>query len=502
MQFNVGMLLTMRSRLEPEKIGLTFEGQTFTYREINESCNRWAHAFTGLKVKKGDRIGILLRNCNEFLEAYFGLVKIGAVLVPLNWRLTQPELQYICRNSGVRSLIYGEEFSQAVEAIGSKLEIQDYVCVGAGTHRGKDLSFINQFPTSEPRIAASGDDAALVVYTSGTTGLSKGAVMTHENLFWGSTLIVVAFDIRSEDRVLAVMPLFHLVGLTWPGMVDVQKGCTTVLMRDFDPLKILVTIQNEKVNEFMMVPTMLHRIAQVPNFDRYLTTVRWIASGGAPLSVPMIRRFTSLGIEVGQLYGCTEGGVTVLTPKKGLEKQGSVGVPQWGQENRVVDEKGNDVTLGEVGEILVRGPAVMKEYWNNPEATKEAIRDGWFHTGDLGRLDDDGYLYIVDRKTDMIKSGGEKIYPIEIENVLSAHPEIAEVAVIGEPDDVWGERVCAVILPKAGETLTPEEIVDFCQGKLARYKIPKRVVLREQPLPRNAAGKVLKRALREEHSAG
>jgi fatty-acyl-CoA synthase len=455
-------------------------------------------------VEKGNRIGILLKNCNEFLEAYFGLAKIGSIIVPLNWRLTPQELEYICKDSGLRGLIYGGEFSQTVEAIRPKLGIQHYFSVGAsGPPWAKDSSFVNQFPATEPELAATGEDPALILYTAGTTGYPKGAVRSHEGLFWLSVEFLFATDTRSEDRVLTALPLFHMGGLLSPGMVNVHKGCTTVLMKDSDPLRMLETLQKEMINACVMVPTMLQRMTQVPDFERYLKTVRWILSGGAPLPVPLIRTYTTLGVKVAQGYGSTEGGMnTFIGPEKSVEKPGSVGLPFFHHQIRVVDEKGADAVPGEVGEILVKGPSVMKEYWNNPQATKEAIRDGWYCTGDLGRLDEDGYLYIVDRETDMIKSGAEKIYPIEIENVLYAHPKITEVAVIGQPDEIWGEKVVAVARPKAGETLTPEEVIDFCQGKLARFKIPKHVILREQPLPRNVAGKVLKGVLREEYAAG
>jgi fatty-acyl-CoA synthase len=503
MQFNVGMLLTRRSRLEPDKIGLAFEGQSLTYRELNERCNRWAHAFTDLGVRKGDRVGILLKNCNEFLEAYFGLAKIGSIIVPLNWRLTPPELEYMCKDSGLRVLICGAEFSQPLETIRPKLEIQHYLSVGVtGPPWAKDSSFVSQFPTTEPKLATTGEDPALILYTAGTTGYPKGTVRPHESLFWFSAELLLAADMRSEDRIFTALPLFHGPGLIFAGMANVHKGCTTVLMKDPDPLKMLETIQKETINGCVIVPTMLQRMTQVPYFETYLKMVRWVLSVQT-VPVPLMRTYTALGVKVQQTYGSTEAGWgTFIGPEQSARKPGSAGLPFFHTEIRIVNEEGVDVIRGDVGEILVKGPDVMKEYWNNPQATKEAIRDGWCYTGDLGRLDEDGYLYILDRKTDMIKSGGEKVYPIEVENVLHAHPKIAEVAVIGQSDEVWGEKVCALVRLKEGEILLPEELIDFCEGKLARYKIPKRVVMREQPLPRNAAGKVLKRVLREEYAAG
>jgi len=500
MEFNVGTLLTKRAQLEPEKPGLLFQEKAFSYREFNERSNRWAHAFADLGVKKGDRVGLLLMNCNEFLEAYFGLAKMGVVLVLLNWRLAPPELEYICKDSGLKNLIYGEEFTQAVEAIKPRLKVKNYVCVGQQAPSwAKEASFITQYSATEPKLAGGGDDPAVIMYTSGTTGRPKGAVLTHNNFFWASTTILATLDFRLGDRVLVVMPLFHIGALIF-SISDVHKGCTTVLMKAFEPLKMLETIQKERIDAFLAVPTMLHLMAQVPNFAQYMSGVRWLLSGAAPVPVPLIQTYMQHGIKIQQVYGLTEttGPAAAINPEKAIEKAGSTGLPFFHNEIRVVDEKGADVATGQVGEVLVKAPHVMKKYWKNPQATAETIKEGWLYTGDLARVDEEGYIYIVDRKKDMIISGGENIYPAEVENVLYAHPKIMEVAVIGQSDETWGEAVCAVVRPKAGETLTAEEVIDFCQGKLARYKIPKRVIFTDQPLPRNPAGKVLKRVLREQ----
>jgi len=504
MELNVGLFLTKRARLEPEKTALVFEGESFSYREFNERSNRWAHAFLDMGVRKGERVGLLLVNRPEFLEAFFGLSKIGAVGVPLNWRLAPPEIEYICKDSGLKGLIYEDGFTEAVEAIRPALKLKEYVCVGQKTPSwAKGAEFIAQHPETEPQIAGGGDEPAMIMYTSGTTGRPKGAVLTHSNLFWASTAILVTLDFRPDDRVLVVLPLFHIGAFIF-SVVDVHKGCTTVLMRAFEPLKMLETIQKERIDAFLAVPTMLQFMTQVPDFAQYLSGVRWLLSGAAPVPVPLIQTYMDHGVKIQQVYGLTEtsGPAAVIGSEKALEKAGSTGLPFFHNEIRVVDERGRDASPGQVGEVLVRGPHVMKEYWKNPEATAETIKEGWLHTGDLGRLDEEGYLYIVDRVKDMIISGGENVYPAEVENVLYAHPAVAEVAVIGQPDEQWGEMVCAVVRAKEDAALTAEELISFCEGKLGRYKIPKRVILTDEPLPRNPAGKVLKRVLRGQFSGG
>jgi fatty-acyl-CoA synthase len=497
------MLLTRRAQSNADGFAFLLDGETTTYRDFNERSNQWANTLAECGISHGDRVGILLPNSEEFLEAYFGLAKIGVTLVPLNWRLAPTEVEYLCKDSRLDCLIYGESLTKTVDAIKSNLTLREYVCVG-GTHPpnwARDLNFVRQHPTSEPKLEGGGDHPLLILYTSGTTGFLKGALLTHDNMLSNlvSQMAVPYLSLASEDRMLVVAPLFHLAGLFYAGIVDVYVGCATVLMTAFDPLKMLETILNYKVTAFNSVPTMLQRLAHIPNFSSYLSSVRWITVGSAPVPAPLIQTYLRNGIRIAQIYASTEAGlVSVMDPTKILEKPNSVGLPALNQEIRVVDETDLEVPLGEVGELLVRGPTVMKGYWNNPKATEEAIKDGWFHTGDLARLDEDGFLFLIDRKKDMIISGGENIYPVEIEKVLELHPKIAEAAVLGQPDEIWGESVCAVIRPKAGEKLTVDEVLDFCKGKLARFKMPRNVVFTKESLPVNQAGtKLDKRALRE-----
>ena len=409
MDLNFGTLLTKRAQLEPARPAVVFQGRTFSFRELNDRSNRWANAFADLGLRKGDRVGMLLMNCSEFIEAYFGLLKIGAILVPLNTRLAPQELESICRYSGLQSLIFGAESRETVEAIRSRLQVREYLSVGMKAPSwARSLEFVYQFPGSEPRLAACGDDPAFVFFTAGTTGSSKGAVLTHQNLFWWCHSLSTTLGF-SRGPVLVVVPLFHGFGINYSNAA-VLLGCTTVLMGKFDPGEMLELIVRERVDTFAAVPTMLQRLAEMRNFERSLRSVQLIISGGAPLSPALRQTYKRHELEVWDVYGLTEAGaVAALNPSRAGEKSGSIGLPFHYVDMRVVDENDFDVTPGQVGELLVKGPAVIKEYWNNPEATNETIEDGWFHTGDLVRLDEEGYIYSVDRKKDMIASGAEKI---------------------------------------------------------------------------------------------
>lgn len=502
---NVGRFLTRRAELDPDREGLVFGATRLTYRQFNEEANRVAHALSALGVRKGERVGLLLMNSPPFCQLYFGLAKIGAVLVTLNWRLAPPELEWICANAGVSLLIFGREFLPAVEAIRPRLSAERYaVAEGEGVPWARSLdALMAAAPDSEPPVKAGDDDPLLIMYTSGTTGRPKGAVLTHANLFWASTTVCSTLDFRIGDRVLVVMPLYHIGALIYL-TVDVHRGCSTILMRGFDPPAMLETIRTERVDHFLAVAAMLQALREVPRFEEAIASVRWLLCGAAPVPVPLIEAYASHGITIQQSYGLTEttGPAAVLGPERAIEKAGSTGKAFFHTDLRVVDDAGWDVGPRQVGEVLVRGPHVIREYWQDPAATSQTIREGWLHTGDLAWRDEEGFLYIVDRKKDMIISGGENIYPAEVESCLYGHPKIAEVAVIGLPDPKWGESPCAIVVPRAGAEVSAEEVVAFCQGKIARYKIPRSVIVSAAPLPRNPTGKILKRILREQYGEG
>lgn len=502
MRTNIGSFLAKRARLDPSRVGLVFDGREITYREWNERSNRVANVFSDLGVRQGDRVGLLMGNSVEFLECFFGLAKIGVILVPLNWRLAPNEIAVIAGDAGITALVYGPEHATAAVAMRGDLAVSTWLAVGDDVPAG-DQSYqalAERGSPDEPEIRGFGDDPLAIMFTAGTTGRSKGAVLTHNNLFYDSCTVSFSLDWRRDDRVLVALPLFHIGALIY-AVIDVHVGATTVLMESFDPVRFLQTIGAQRINSFLAVPAMLNFMLQVPAIEEIdVSSVRWALCGTAPVPVPLIEAWAERGIAVQQVYGLTEctGGAAVLSSERALEKAGSTGQPMFHTDIRVLDQQGNDVAPGGVGEIVISGPHVMAEYWKNSTETTATLVEGWLHTGDLGRFDEEGYLYVVDRKKDMIISGGENIYPAEVENVLAGMPQIAEAAVIGVPDEDWGESVCVVARLRDECLLTLEEVVVFCEGKLGRYKLPKKLIVTDRPLPRTPTGKVLKRVLRED----
>jgi O-succinylbenzoate-CoA ligase len=507
MRNNVGLLLAKRAHLSPKLEALVEveTGRRFTFPELNARCNRTAELMRGLGVRKGDRVALLLLNGVEYVECFFALAKIGAITVPLNWRLLAHELAFILKDSGASVLVYGSELRSTVaELHGGGPEataVREWLQVGGQDGRDPFARSYDDLHRAarerEPEIAAEEEDELYIMYTSGTTGLPKGAVHTHRSALWACFTIAMTADVRYRDRYLIVLPLFHVGALT-PLTGNVHRGCTSVVMRAFDPARLFETIGRERVSVLLAVPAMLSFMLQVPDLDRYdLTSLRWIMSGAAPVPVTLIEAYAARGLEVHQVYGLTEscGPACLTSPEDAIAKAGSTGKAFFHTDVRIVDGAGADVRPGETGEVLVRGAHVMKGYWNRPEATAETIRDGWLHTGDLATIDAEGFVYIQDRKKDMIISGGENVYPAEIENAILAHPKVREVAVIGQASAKWGESPLAVVV-RAEASLTEEEVLEWSTTRLARFKLPKAVRFVDE-IPRNPAGKALKRLLRE-----
>jgi O-succinylbenzoate-CoA ligase len=506
MQHNVGLFLTKRAHLNPNREAYVdgASGLRLTYAALNARANRIGNALRAAGVEKGERVGLLLMNSAEFMETYFALGKIGAVVVPLNWRLVPDELEFILKDSGTRRLVFGSEFLAAVTDLagrGDRTDVRQWLQVDDGTPLAPFASSYQHFrdaaPDSEPAVGASGDDLLYIMYTSGTTGLPKGVMHTHETAMWGALTIAATTYYREAERYLACLPMFHVGALT-PLTVNVYRGATNVVMRTFEATRAWELIQDEKITCGLAVPAMLNFMLQVPDLERYdHSALRWCMSGAAPVPVPLIEAYAARGIEIHQVYGLTEscGPACLIDGENALKKVGSTGKAFFHTDVRIVGDRGQDCAPGVPGEVWVRGPHIMTGYWNRPEATAETIVNGWLRTGDVAVADADGYVYIQDRIKDMVISGGENVYPAEIENVLMGHPGIREAAVIGQPSARWGESPFAIVVRK-DPALGENDVLAYCKGRLASFKLPKGVAFVDE-IPRNPSGKILKRILRE-----
>jgi acyl-CoA synthetase (AMP-forming)/AMP-acid ligase II len=507
MKNNIGLLLSRRAHLNPDREAYVEggDGVRLTFRELNARCNQVANGLLDAGVGKGDRVALLLMNSAEFVASYFAIAKIGGVVVPLNWRLVPDELTFILKDSGSTVLIFGEEFIDTVSELnqrGDATEIARWLQVaqGAGeTHFSSDFdAMADAASIEEPTVSGEDDDLLYIMYTSGTTGLPKGVVHTHDTSLWALLTFAITSDLRDGDRYLAALPMFHVGSLT-PITLCVYRGVTAVVMREFDPVRAWQLMGEETITAALLVPAMLNFMVNVPELGRFdYSALRWIQSGASPLPINLILAYDKLGIEVQQIYGLTEtcGPACVIDSANALKKVGSTGQGFFHTDVKVANPDGSRCENGEQGEVWVRGRHIMKEYWNRPEATAETIVDGWLRTGDVAIEDEEGFIYIQDRIKDMIISGGENVYPAEIENVILAHPEVGEVAVIGQPSERWGESPFAIVVATAAD-VTEADILKFCDGKLARFKLPKGATFVSE-IPRNPSGKVLKRLLREE----
>jgi fatty-acyl-CoA synthase len=481
--------LSQRALRSPQRSALTFEGETWTYAEFERRIAGVAGTLRAGGVTHGDRVGYLGFNHPSFLVALFAANRIGAIFVPLNFRLTGPEIEFIVNDAGVHTLLVGEEHRTVAAGI------RDNLCC-------KRFLFADSPPGGEPvapEHASSADDVAVIMYTSGTTGRPKGAMLTNGNLWWNNVNAMLTMDVAEDDVTLNSAPLFHIGGLNVTTLQALMKGAHIVLHKQFDAAAFLEDVPRYRVTTHFAVPAMLLFVSQHPQFaGADLSSIRMLVVGGAPVPESLLRLYLARGITVLQGYGLTETSpmVTFLTNEAALQKLGSAGKPPLLTDVRLAATDGSVVNEPHArGEVCVRGPNIMAGYWQQPEATAAAIRDGWFHTGDVGYFDEQGFLYICDRVKDMVISGGENVYPAEVENVLYRHPAIAEVAVIGVPDDTWGEAIVAVAALKPGTELSLEALQMFAAPQLARYKIPRRLELVEA-LPRNSTGKVLKFDLR------
>ena len=499
----IGFWLTKRAFLNGDREAVVDGGRRLSYRELNGRVNRLSRALQALGLKPGDRCALLAYNCLEYVEVIFAAAKLGLLLVPLNWRLSPAELAFNLLDSGTETLIFDPGFAEVVQNLVGQTSVRRRLVLGEEETAGAlayEKALAGQSEQEpEPAEPVGLDTPHIIMYTAGTTGRAKGAVLTQGASFWNAINLEMDLYFTPRDRNLLVLPMFHIGGIGLFTLPLLYAGGTVVIQRTFEPAETLRLLHEENISLFFGVPAVFLFLIQHPDFQaQAFEKARLVMSGGAPLPVSLVEQYHQAGIVLQQGFGMSEAAPSIATLGKdrALKKAGSIGRALFHLEARVVDDDLIDVPTGAVGELVIRGPNLMQGYWNRPEATAEALAGGWFHTGDLARMDEEGDLTIVERKKDLFISGGENVYPAEVENVLFELSPVSEVAVIGIPDEKWGEVGRAVVVLKEGQSLGEAEILDHLRGRLARYKIPKRVVFIDR-LPRNAAGKVLKTELRD-----
>ncbi|MFH1350196.1 MAG: long-chain-fatty-acid--CoA ligase [Pseudomonadota bacterium] len=515
----IPFILEKALSLYADKEAVVFEGKRFTYRQFADRTYRLANVLKVHGIQKGDCVAILHHNSNEFLETYFAVAQLGAMLNPLNFRLSPDELAPILKDSGATILIAADRFSFQVTSLSSlDTDLRIILNTGQGDgpvpfhsiHYEDALKKESPTPPTLPEISA--DEVAHLYYTSGTTGLPKGVMLSHKNVCTHALAAIAELGLRDQDNWIHVAPLFHLAD-AWATFAITWVGGKHVIVGDFEPIVVLSTIQNEGVTITNMIPTMLNMLVNTPGVEAYdFSSLRAILSGGAPIAPEVVRKIMeTFRCDYIQTYGMTETSpyLTVSILKENLSRlskedqfvyKAKTGRPFMGVLLKVVREDGEEVVPDEkeVGEIIVKGDIVTQGYWNKPEETRKVFKDGWLYTGDMAVVDKEGYVNIVDRKKDMIITGGENVYSVEVENILYTHPGVLEAAVIGVPDPKWGEAVKAVVVLKEGNRVTEKEIIQYCRERIAHYKAPRSIDFVPE-IPKTGSGKIYKKGLKENY---
>ena len=512
---NTTDFLSIATSICPDRVAIVFEGKRYTFSRLNKRVDRLANAFLKLGIGKGDRLAMLQVNCNQFVEAYFAAAKLGAIYVPLNFRAKENELTYMLNTAEASILLIGERYIELVTSLRSNLTSVGHFISIESRHDGmlyyEDM--ITSSAADEVVTEIDDDDTTILLYTAGTTGFPKGVMLSHNSFTVYVLENVTPADPELEERNILTVPLYHVAGIQ-AMMAAIYGGRTLVMERQFEAKEWMELVENEKANRAMMIPTMLKQLIDHPEFGEHdLSSLKVITYGAAPMPLEVIKRALDAfpGVSFINAFGQTETASTITTlgpedhiisgtekeKEKKLRRLSSIGKPMSDVEMRIVDEDGRELPVGHVGEIVARGPRVMTGYWRDEEKTEKTIdKDGWVHTGDMGYMDEDGYFYLAGRATDMIIRGGENISPEEVEAALLTHSKVEEAAVIGIPDEEWGEQPRAIVVLKQGEVATAEEIMEYCRTNLSSFKRPRSVVFVNE-LPRNPMGKVLKRVLRE-----
>ena len=499
-------------KLYPDQPAVIDGAKRLTFKELNERADRLANVFLAHGLRKGDRVCLLLKNCGEYFEAIGAGAKTGIVIVPVNFRLVAKELAFVLNDAQCRMLILHPQYIPLVEEMSNQLPLLE-TCLVAGPSTEGTLSYEDEITSASPNLAEyplTEDDLALILYTSGTTGFPKGVMATQRIMADRCLLSAIEMGIRADDRIINILPMFHVAIVA--GLAFMNMGAANVILKEWDAKAFFETVQREKVTAMSVAPTIVHLAVNYPDACKYdVSSFRLIQYGGSPMNEATLRAGIKLfQCDFLQALGSTENYTSVVLKPADHKLEGSAQemrrLMAAGREAvmvnaRVISEMGDDVRPGEVGEVITKGAANLLGYWNNPEETAKSIRDGWYYTGDLATVDEDGYIFLLERKNDLIISGGENIYPKEVENVLYSHPAIYEACVLGVPDDDWGEAVKALVILHEGQILTEQEVIDYCKANLASYKKPRSVEF-VTDLPRNASGKVLKKDLREKYWQG
>jgi acyl-CoA synthetase (AMP-forming)/AMP-acid ligase II len=514
---NTGEFLTITGAICPDKEGIVFERKRLSYSLLNERVNRLGNALLKLGLTKGSPVALMQVNTNQCVEAYFAVAKAGGIYVPLNFRAKGNELVYMLNTAEATTVLVGDRYLELIDSIkGSLPTVRNYISLDR-PHPGmlyyEDV--IAGSVADEVSADIADSDTTILMYTAGTTGFPKGVMLTHNSFSIYVLENVTPADPDTDEKNILTVPLYHVAG-TQAMMAAIFGGRTLVMQRQFDAKQWMELVEAEKVSRAMMVPTMLKQLMDHPDFNKHdLSSLKVITYGAAPMPLEIIKKAVEVFPGVGFInaFGQTETAstVTMLSPEdhhitgtpeereKKLKRLSSIGKPMSDVEMKVINEDGNDLRDNEIGEIVARGPRVMAGYWKDEEKTKKTIdKQGWVHTGDMGYRDEAGYFFLSGRTTDMIKRAGELISPEEVETVLQAHPKVDEVAVVGVPDDEWGEVPICVCVLKRGEACTAAELMEYCRSNLASYKRPRAVVFCDE-LPRNPMGKVLKRVLRDQY---